>query len=499
MTRPSIVIIAGAALLGCGRPERTPSSTQDLRIDRVLSGLLPALAIAGEPAVTGTLAARMAHYHVPAVSIAVIDSGRIVWTRAIGIREVGSPDSIDAETVFQAGSISKPTFAVAAMRLVQDGRLDLDRDVNQDLTSWKVPDNRFTAGAKVTLRRLLSHTAGLTVHGFPGYAAGGPVPTVIQILDGQAPANTGAVRVDTTPGAISRYSGGGTTVAMLLATDVTGQSFPELMKTLVLDPAGMSRSTYEQPLPARFVPNAATGHDNDGTPVPGKYHTYPEMSAAGLWTTPTDLATLAIRLQETLAGRWSKILTRETFARMLEVQPPERDSGFGIGYEIHGAGPDLEFRHGGADVGFRAQFVAFAARGQGAVIMTNGDNGSELADEVLAAIAAEYGWPTHHPTVKHLVVRDSASLAELVGTYALEVGQPKTVPAVVTVDAGKLMLRVEMPQIGTVELLADSDSTFFVRGPGYPVTFDRDRARGIAGIVIDGSVRGKRVGGGSLR
>jgi hypothetical protein len=269
------------------------------------------------------------------------------------------------------------------------------------------------------------------------------------------------------------------------------------MQELIFAPAGMTRSTYEQPLPSSFVPNAATGHSNDGTPVKGKYHTYPEMSAAGLSTTSSDLAALALLLQQTYTGRSTKILDRATLGQMFTVQPPEKaDSGFGIGYHLSGTGRDLEFEHGGADAGFRAEFVAFAARGQGAVIMTNGDQGSELADEVLAAIAAEYGWPSHHPRTKRVVAKDPKSLAELVGTYSLEVGLPKPVPAIVTTDGGKLFLRVDLPQIGTVELLADSDSTFFTRGTGYPVTFDRDRSGRVTGITIEESAKGKKVKGG---
>jgi len=191
------VSLALTALLGCAPVDPQLGDSAGARVDRVLEGLRPALEIRGERPVRWTLTERMAHHHVPAVSIAVIDSGRIAWTRAVGLREAGSSDSVDTETMFQAGSISKPTFAVLALQLVQDGVLDLDQDVNQRLTSWRVPANRFTRTERVTLRRLLSHRAGLTVHGFPGYAPDEPIPTVVQILDGEPPANTGPVRVDT--------------------------------------------------------------------------------------------------------------------------------------------------------------------------------------------------------------------------------------------------------------------------------------------------------------
>src|SRR6185436_9257568 len=142
---------------------------------------------------------------------------------------------VDPTTLFQAGSISKPVAAVAALRLVDAGRIDLDADVNDYLVSWKVPANEGWQ-PRVTLRHLLSHTGGLTVHGFPGYARGQAVPTLVQVLDGAKPANTAAVRDNAVPGTQSRYSGGGTTIVQQMLIDVMGKPFPALMRELVLDP-----------------------------------------------------------------------------------------------------------------------------------------------------------------------------------------------------------------------------------------------------------------------
>ena len=453
----------------------------------MVNGLRPSITITGEGPVRWTLADRMAHHKVPGLSVAVIDSGRIVWARGFGVKEAGGTDSVTTETLFQAGSISKPTFAVGLMRLVQDGRLSLDEDVNVKLTSWKVPENRFTATEKVTLRRLLSHNAGLTVHGFPGYEAGTPVPTVVQVLDGIKPANTAAVRVDTFPGAISRYSGGGTTVAMLVTTDVTKKSFPAMMKELVLVPAGMTHSTYDNPLPDSLAASASTGTYSDGKLVKGRYHTYPEMSAAGLWTTASDLATLAIELQHTWAGQSAKLVSKATLSEMFTVQKEP----FGIGYVIGGQGADLSFEHNGADEGFQAVFVAFAERGQGFIAMANSDNGSQLMDEVQAAVAEEYGWPSHRPTARTAVARDPATFGALSGDYLLA-GGPEPLPATVRVDGGKLFLDVP-GRVMKAELVADSDSTFFVRSSGTGVAFEKDRGGQVVGITIAGDIRGKKV------
>jgi CubicO group peptidase (beta-lactamase class C family) len=458
-------------------------------MERVLKGLRPGIGIQGEAPVRWTLADRMAHYKVPGVSIAVIQRGRIDWTRGFGVREAGGSDPVTPETLFQAGSISKPTFALGVMRLVQEGKLALDDDVNLKLQSWQVPENRFTEREKVTLRRILSHTAGLTVHGFPGYEAGGPVPTVVQVLNGERPANTPPVQVDAVPGSISRYSGGGTTVAMLLVTDLVKKTFPDFMKETVLGPAGMARSSYQQPLPAALGPMAASGTREDGTTVKGKYHTYPEMSAAGLWTTASDLCALALELQEAYAGTSSRVIDSATFRRMLEVEK----APFGIGYAVNGAGRDLEFGHDGANEGFVASFIAFAERGLGLAVMTNSSNGGALIGEIVRSVAAEYGWPSHHPVEKTVVPKDPSALAEVAGEYALQLGAPKPVAMLVKVVDGKLMAEIAPPFAQKDEILADSETTFFLRSSGYPVLFKLDGEGKVIGVTIAGSVTGTRV------
>ncbi len=492
-----IVVIGWLGLVLACAPQVNPGAPEKARIDRVLTGLRPGTTIRGEPPATWTLAERMAHHRVAGVSIAVVDSGRIAWARGFGVRQAGGADSIDAETVFQAGSISKPVFALGAMRLVQDGRLTLDRDVNEYLTTWKVPPSRFTSIEKVTLRRILSHSAGLTVHGFPGYPAGAALPTILQVLDGLPPANTAAIRVDTVPGAITRYSGGGTTVAMVMAGGVTGRPFPDWMRETVLAPAGMSRSSYEQPPAAALAANAASGHSSGGAVVPGRWFIYPEMAAAGLWTTPSDLVRLAIELQETWNGRSARIIDQATFREMLTIPGPgaatDDEPAFGLGFHVSGSGTDLEFSHGGADEGFRAVFVAFASRGQAAAVMTNGDGGDLLIDEILASLAAEYGWPSHHPKERVTIPIDSAMAAALIGEYALEAGMPKPIPAVVRYAGGRLTLDVPVGAIGVVELLAQPDSSFFTRGSAIPVGFRRGADGRATAIVVDGSTTGPRV------
>ena len=270
-----------------------------------------------EPPLRLDLQKLMQLYKVPGLSIAVVDNFQIVWAKAYGFIEAGSTVPVTPQTLFQAGSISKPVAATGALYLVQQGKLSLDEDVNQKLKTWKVPENEFTQDKKVTLRRLMSYTAGLTVHGFPGYDVNDPVPTLVQIFNGEKPANTAPIRVDYVPGTQARYSGGGVTIEQQLMMDVTGKPFPALMREIVLDRIGMTASSYEQPLPEGQAAMTASGTYLDGKVVHGRWHLYPEMAAAGLWTTPTDLSKFAIEIALSKHGKSNRVLSQEMTREML--------------------------------------------------------------------------------------------------------------------------------------------------------------------------------------
>ena len=362
----------------------TRSSALEQRIQRIQDHIISPGA--GKGAGDGlTLADHMAALHVPGVSIAVIQNGEIAWARGFGVTRLGGP-AVTPDTLFQAASISKPVSALAVLRLVESGKLNLDTDVNQYLKTWKVPENQFTAKAKVTLRTLLTHTAGMTVRGFPGYAANSPLPTLVQILKGEPPANTPRIFVDTVPGTSGRYSGGGYVVAQQLLEDVTGIPFPQLMRDSVLMPIGMTHSTFEQPIPASRLQAVATPYDSEGRPVPGGPHVYPEMAPAGLWTTPSDLARYALEVQKALAGK-SSVLSAAMARQMLTPI-----NGRGLGPQTGGRKENPYFTHGGSNEGYKCYFVAYN-NGDGAVIMTNGDNGARLASDIFRTIAYEYKWP----------------------------------------------------------------------------------------------------------
>lgn len=313
-----------------------------------------------------------------ACGVAVIEESAIAWSRVAG----GPPGLL-----FQAGSISKPVTALAVLELAARGQADLDADVNEQLISWQLP-----GGGPISLRQLLGHTAGTGVRFFPGYRQDATVPGLRQVLDGVAPSATPAVRADAAGHGRFRYSGGGYAVIQQLIADITGQPFARAARALVLEPLGMTRSTFEQPLPASLRPAAAR---ND-------WHIYPESAAAGLWTTPEDLARLICALQDALAGRDSpvrprtatQLLTPRTplpakgewnLLPILGIRPPDF---CGLGMFLHGQD---RFSHIGGAARFFSVLTASAEDGTGAVVMTAADP-RPFPFRLLTAISDEHKW-----------------------------------------------------------------------------------------------------------
>ncbi|HEY7183136.1 MAG TPA: serine hydrolase [Blastocatellia bacterium] len=443
------------------------------RIQRVENGLLPAVGIKGQSSAM-KLAERMAHYKVPGLSVAVVNDGKIEWARGYGVIEKDGDKPVNPDTLFLAGSISKPVAALAALRLVEQGKLDLDEDVNLKLKTWKVPENEFTKAKKVTLRGLLSHSAGMTVHGFPGYEVDAQAATLVQILNGEKPANTPPIRVDVEPGSLWRYSGGGYTVMQQLLIDVTGKSFPELTRELVLAPAGMRRSTYENPLPKSLEASAATAHSWSGDKVKGRWHIYPEMAAAGLWTTPSDLARYVLEVQRALAGQ-SKILSREMARRMVTVQK----GSYGLGPALQNAGKEsARFSHGGVDEGFEALFIAYCDRGQGAVAMMNANRAIPLAEELIRAIAKEYNWPDYLQPERALAKVDPAVYQKYAGLYELDDGFK------ITMTAADGRLWAQGQGQSKFELLPESETNYFSDN-GVVHRFELGEGGTVAAVIIE--------------
>lgn len=440
----------------------------DIQIDRVLNGLRPPIAIKGRPPVRGNITERMKVLHVPGVSIAIIDDGQIVWAGGFGLREAGTPDQVTTSTLFQVASISKPVAASGTLQLIDTGKLSLDEDVNSYLKSWKVPENHFTVQEKVTLRRILCHSAGVTVHGFAGYKSDEPIPTLKQILDGEKPSNNSAIRVDTVPGSLFRYSGGGFSILQQLLIDITEEPIPLLMKRLVFDPVGMPISTYEQPLPMSRLNEAASGHDGKGLVLKGNWHTYPEMTAAGLWTTPTELAIWALDISRAWNGQPSRLLSKSMVQQMLTLQK----SPYGLGLVLQGTDNSLSFSHGGGNQGFISMFVMYPAIGKGVVVMTNGNQGDTIFGEVLQSVAAEYQWPAGTQSEREVVNLSTEQLNCFVGTYTALIPPNTPLSCEVTREDERLFVEMDDDSLKS-EIYAASTESFFTPG-GLDIIFTRN-------------------------
>jgi CubicO group peptidase (beta-lactamase class C family) len=391
---------------------------KEAAISRVENGLSSPVRVRGDK--PWNILERMKFYNIPGVSIAVFDGRQVLWAKGYGVMDVGTKEPVTEKTLFVAGSISKPVAVMGALRLVQEGKLSLDADINSFLVSWKLPENEFTKTEKVTLRRIMSHSAGLTVHGFGGYGAGRPVPSLVQVLDGRAPANSPAIRVDTVPGTIWRYSGGGITIMQQAMIDVEGRPFPEIMEDKVIGPLGMTSSSYEQDMSPERFKLAASGH-SDGKVVEGKTNKYPEMAAAGLWTTPTDLAKFAMAARLMARGESNAVLKPEIARLMLTPQiNMDKTNDMALGFFLERHGQSDYFEHGGADVGFVCQLIANKDLGYGAAVMTNSDNRPDrLINEILQSIAVEYKWKDYAAPVVEPVVLGREELAAFAGRYRL--------------------------------------------------------------------------------
>jgi CubicO group peptidase (beta-lactamase class C family) len=452
------------------------------RVRRVENGLLPPNVIKGQPLPHMKLADRMKNWNgVPGVSLAVINDYKIEWARGYGVLGEGSTEAVTPETLFQAGSISKPVTAMAVLRLVQQGKLNLDEDVNKKLVSWKVPENEFTRKEKVTVRRLLSHTAGLNPTSSGDYPVGSEVPTLLEVLNGRKPANTEPVRVVSVPGSRTLYSGSNYFVLQQLLIDVTGKPFPRLMEELVLRPLGMKNSTFEQPLPPSLQSRAAAGKQG-ATPVEGRWYVKPEMAAAGLWTTPSDLARFAIEIQKSRRGKSNRVLSREMTDLMLTAQPPTVPGEgvvpgevMGLGLELKSEGGLLRFSHGGYTTGYRCQMTAFED-GKGVVVMTNGSS-QALLREIIWGVAEEYNWPAGNLPKERILAHLAPGLLE---QYAGQYENPPTRrPAVSSVTVKDNQLYLDgMP------LRPESESSFFGETEATYI-FIRDDKGQVSELVYD--------------
>lgn len=418
---------------------------------------------------------RMAYYHVPGVSIAVIKDNKIEWARGYGLADSIDKRKVTTTTRFQAASISKSLNAMGVLRLAAQKKLDLNRDVNDYLTSWKLPADSLTKDQKVTIARLLSHTAGLSVHGFRGYSKGDSIPTDNEILDGKRPSNSPAVRSIFVPGTKYQYSGGGTMITKKLILDNTNVPYDKYMDQFVLKPLGMVHSSYTQPAPASVLPQLASAY-NMTAQVPDKFNIYPEQSPDGLWTTPEDLGRFIIETQNSLTGKSNKVLSKEMTTTMLT--PVLEKNGAALGVFIDERGGQKYFRHGGSNNGFKCEYIASIENGSGMVVMTNSDEYS-IIPEIINSVATVYGWKDFYkPAIKKIVQPDTSKLKDYAGEY-------KIVSTTIRfkLDGGHLYINQDKSPYSRVYFT--SDDTFFIyMAPNSTISFVRNEQGKVTHISI---------------
>ncbi len=336
-----------------------------------------------EPTAHLSLADAMDILNIPSVSIAVIERNELKLVCAFG-------HDASVDTLYQAASMSKLVTAVTALRLVEQGHLSLDRDIDTELRSWHLPASDLAKGHAVTLRGLLSMTGGIGVPGFTGYEPGDALPSLNQILDGAPPAHSPPVRLEYVPGSRYAYSGGGYEIVQALIQDATGETFPAATVALVLKPLGMASSLFAQPLPPDRLTHAAMGHHGDGDALPGGSRLIPELAAGGLWSTPSDFARLLIDLAASYRGEEGHLLKPATAQAMFTRQ---NSGSYGLGGALAGSGHSLMLMKRGQNVGFQGYLLIYPESGQGIVVMTDSDHGTTLAEALIRRAAAVYRWP----------------------------------------------------------------------------------------------------------
>jgi CubicO group peptidase (beta-lactamase class C family) len=464
------VFAAGLAVSCDSRASLTRS-----RIKAVEKGLVRARFLKGAKPEAFGLRERMAFYQVPAVSIAVVDGFRLEWARAYGMKAAGSSDPATPETLFQAGALGQAPAAAAALRLVEQGRLDLEADVNASLRGWRVPRTGSPGRGPVTLAALLSHSAGFEPVDLAGIPQGSAGPNLDQVLSGTPPAKNAPLRPSAEPGSRDLFSEAGFAALEKLLIDVGGRPFPALMKETVLDPAGMSESTYESPLSEAWRVRAAAGHRGDGRPVEGGWFDYPARAAKGLWATPTDLAVFGAAVMEAAAGKPSSLLGPAAARAMLTPRVGVRSLGFVVEGETR---ERLLVSLQGRTDGFASMLVMVPDKRQAAVVMANGDNGEPLIDEILRALSAAYGWAYFKPEEKPLYRLDPSVSGSYVGRYRLGSG------AVLEVSAEDPFLVLTSAGRPPIKLYVDGETVFFSIDPPLRVRFQKDGSGRVDRLVL---------------
>lgn len=454
------------------------SNSHHTQIERFESELKHRYGAAGEPSTNWTLAERMAFHDVPAFSIAVAIDGKLVWAKAYGQLVKGSNEVPDTNTLFQAASLSKPIASIAALQLVDNNKVTLDAPVNQYLKTWQIPENEFTREMPVTLRHLLSHRAGTTIHGFKGYMSSAGIPSSVQIVTGTPPANTQPVEVNQVPGSGYRYSGGGYQIAQLLIEDVTTKPYAQHVKDTVFTPLSLTRSNFGYPQQDK---NVAIGHVGaSSTPIPEDGFIYPELAAAGLWTTPTELVLIGSALAKDKRGG-NRLLSTALVNQLI----PDSTDNAGLGFGLNNDGDGVAFVHNGHNPGFSARWISYADGRASVAVLTNSDTGGQLIREVLSAIGDIYGWK-QDAYIERQVIKITNDWAQtVIGDYYYDESSSEPT-ATISLQDNALWIEGEITE--RTRLYPISTSAFFIAN-GLNMTLITEKDTGEVSLDVEGELQ----------
>ena len=447
--------------------------------DVIEKNLLKSMVVKGEPITSASIQQRMQDFSVPGVSIAVIQDGKIVWAKGYGLANADSQRQVDTETLFQAGSISKPIAALSALKLVEEGKLTLDSDVNEHLKQWQLTGPELSTDTHVSLRQLLTHTAGLNVHGFPGYDTGSELPTTTGVLKGEG--NTDAVIVKQVPGTNWQYSGGGYTVMQLIVEQLTGQSFAQYTDAQIMRPMGMTLSTYQHDLSESLKLQASAAFNQEGDMYDVIYNDYPEKAAAGLWTTPTDIAKYALHMQAIMQGKKDGVLQKAIVEQMFTAH----ENNWGLGPEMFEFNGKQVFGHGGKNLGFTNNFRAAVNQGGGVIVMANGDNANKLNREIMITLSEHYKLGVAEQRVIEAIALSDEDLKNVQGNYKMltEIGFDGDFIANLSVSNGNLFVTLPGDD-NPARLVPTAKSRFTSLESGYRYDFNTDQSGKIVGMTV---------------
>ena len=405
-------LLLACALVACNAPADPESIEPGAVLPAADAGrqaiemhIVPKVTILGDEA--SSVLDQLAAYEVPAVSIAVVRHGEIAWAQAYGT-------DVDPASQFQAASLAKAVAAAGILALARERGFDIDADLTGELGAFDLAAVNPQA-RPVSLRMLLSHTAGATVRGFLGYPLGTPLPDTLGIVTGSERANTPPVRIAFDPETPWRYSGGGYQIAQLWAEQASGEDFAALMQRLVLDPVGMNSSSFALNWPDSAAEGGiARAHGWNGEPIEGGWFLYPEQAAANLWSTPSDYARFLVALMAAADGAQDAGIDPE-IARLMTTAVSD-GYGLGLATSIHLG--ERRWAHSGSSEGYRSNQFALPDRGDAIVVMTNGKNAHHLIPDINRTAEIAYSWPHDPPRTETRFAMPAERLARIAGRYA---------------------------------------------------------------------------------